>query len=329
MFRKILKGCAALGIVACGLAILNFSALWSDDGVPVLLAHRGMAQQFSREGLTNETCTAARMLPTGHDYLENTIPSMRRAFELGADIVEIDIHPTTDGEFAVFHDWTIDCRTNGKGVTREQSMAYLRTLDIGFGYTADNGMTFPFRGQHFGAMPSLKDVLAAFPQKRFLINIKSDDDVEADLLAAYLGAKLPDGVMFFGGDRPIARLRALYPDARLSSYASLRRCVKAYVAFGWFGYVPKDCRNAIVFVPINYRLLMAGWPNLLVARLRGFNSELFMVGRYSGASSTGLIDDPAMLEEFAAGYAGGISTDRIDVMGPWLMKAVVQGKSEP
>jgi len=69
-----------------------------------------------------------RAPPTASIYLntailENTLDSMAAAFELGADVVELDIHPTTDGQFAVFHDWTIDCRTNGKGVTRKQSMA--------------------------------------------------------------------------------------------------------------------------------------------------------------------------------------------------------------
>jgi glycerophosphoryl diester phosphodiesterase len=94
----------------------------------------------------NDTCTAARMLPPEHDYLENTIASMEASFKAGADIVEFDVHPTTDGHFAVFHDWTLDCRTNGKGVTREHSLQELKTLDIGYGYTADGGKTFPFRG---------------------------------------------------------------------------------------------------------------------------------------------------------------------------------------
>lgn len=98
-----------------------------------------MAQRFDERDLKNDTCTAARMLPPTHDYLENTLRSMRASFEAGADVVELDVHPTTDGEFAVFHDWTIDCRTDGHGVTREQSMAKLKTLDIGYGYTADGG----------------------------------------------------------------------------------------------------------------------------------------------------------------------------------------------
>lgn len=122
---------------------------------PVLVAHRGLAQDFDRTDLTNETCTAARMLPTPHDYLENTIASMQAAFAYGADFVEFDVHPTTDGHFAVFHDWTVDCRTNGTGVTREHTLASLQSLDIGHGYTSDGGETYPFRGKGTGLMPSL------------------------------------------------------------------------------------------------------------------------------------------------------------------------------
>ena len=48
---------------------------------------------------------------------------MEAAFGAGADIVEFDVHPTTDGAFVVFHDWTVDCRTNGNGVTRSHTLA--------------------------------------------------------------------------------------------------------------------------------------------------------------------------------------------------------------
>jgi glycerophosphoryl diester phosphodiesterase len=74
--------------------------------------------------------------------------------------------------------WTVDCRTNGTGVTRRQTLVYLKSLDIGHGYTADGGKTFPFRGKGIGLMPTLREVLAAFPDRRFLINIKSDDPEE-------------------------------------------------------------------------------------------------------------------------------------------------------
>src|SRR6478735_2591021 len=112
---------------------------------PTLLAHRGISQQFDTADLRNDTCTASRMRPPTHRYLENTISSMQASFDAGADIVEIDVHPTTDGHFAVFHDWTLDCRTNGRGVTREHTLAELKKLDAGYGYTADGGKTYPLR----------------------------------------------------------------------------------------------------------------------------------------------------------------------------------------
>ena len=117
-------------LVTLGLLMLtafiffNNSNLFAPElfGKPILLAHRGIAQRFETAGVTNDTCTASRMLPPVHGHLENTIASMRASFEAGADIVEFDVHPTTDGQFAVFHDWTLDCRSDGHGVTREHSL---------------------------------------------------------------------------------------------------------------------------------------------------------------------------------------------------------------
>src|SRR5262245_20659057 len=128
-----------LGATAFGVFIYVNNTSWlapAMSGKPVLLAHRGLAQTFHREGLTSETCTASRIHAPRHEFLENTIASMQAAFAAGADIVEFDVHPTTDGHFAVFHDWTLDCRTNGQGVTREKTLAGLKALDIGYGYTA-------------------------------------------------------------------------------------------------------------------------------------------------------------------------------------------------
>src|SRR5438045_716421 len=185
--RKLGFATAAIIAVAAGVYINNTNFLAPHrNGKPVLLAHRGMAQRFDERDVKNDTCTAAQMLPATHDYLENTVRSMRASFDAGADVVELDVHPTTDGEFAVFHDWTLDCRTDGHGVTREHSMAYLKKLDVGHGYTTDGGKTFPFRGKGIGMMPTLDEVLSTFPQARLLINVKSRDPSEGEKLAAVL-----------------------------------------------------------------------------------------------------------------------------------------------
>jgi glycerophosphoryl diester phosphodiesterase len=285
---------------------------------PTLLAHRGITPRFEMAGLENDTCTATRIAPPTTPYLENTIPSIGASFAAGADVVEVDVHPTTDGSFAVFHDWTLDCRTDGHGVTREHSMDELRRLDAGFGYTADHGKTFPFRGKGVGLIPSLTDVLDTFPHRRFLINVKSNDPAEGARLAAALGRLPPDrrdDLMVYGGDRPIDQLRGALPGMKLMSRQSLTACLGRYIAWGWTGAVSGRCADMLVLVPSNIAPWLWGWPGKFLARMRAVHSETFVLGPYHrGQFSTG-IDTAAALRRLPAGYAGGIWTDDIETMG--------------
>lgn len=140
---KLSKAKKIMLVVACAILGLYLgNAAWlvpSNAEQRLLVAHRGLHQTYSPVGVGDQDCTAIIIDLPIHDYLENTLPSIQAAIELGADIVEIDIHPTTDGEFVVFHDWTLDCRTDGTGVVRRHDTAYLKSLDIGYGYTADGG----------------------------------------------------------------------------------------------------------------------------------------------------------------------------------------------
>ncbi len=65
----------------------------------------------------------------GHEP-ENTLRSVRRALEMGADGVEIDVH-WHEGELIVIHDSTLNRTTNGLGPLRRRSLARLRRLDAG------------------------------------------------------------------------------------------------------------------------------------------------------------------------------------------------------
>lgn len=67
----------------------------------------------------------------GHEP-ENTIRSVRRALELGADGVEVDVH-LAGGQLLVIHDETLDRTTNGHGRVAAKSFAHLRSLDAGLG----------------------------------------------------------------------------------------------------------------------------------------------------------------------------------------------------
>jgi glycerophosphoryl diester phosphodiesterase len=310
------------------LALTSFIALNNTNlftsahtGSPVLLAHRGIAQRFDASGVKNDTCTATRILPPKHDFLENTIASMRASFASGADIVELDVHPTTDGKFAVFHDWTLDCRTDGHGVTREHSMVELKTLDIGYGYTADGGKTYPFRGKGIGLMPTLGEVLRAFPGKRFLINVKSNDATEGARLSAFLNsldASERKALMVYGGDKPIAALRAAAPDLQLMSRSSLKACLLRYIAVGWSGMVPQACRSSVIFVPINVAPWLWGWPSRFLDRMGSVHSAVFVIGPYHGGDFSTGMDSTDDLERLPVGYTSGIMTNEIVLTAKWL-----------
>jgi glycerophosphoryl diester phosphodiesterase len=313
---------AAVGglVIAAGLFVANTSVLGPKmTGKPTLLAHRGVAQTFPPDGIENDTCTASRIRPPEHELLENTIPSMQAAFAAGADIVEFDVHPTTDGQFAVFHDWTIDCRTNGRGVTREKSLAELKALDIGYGYTADGGVTFPFRGKGVGLMPSLDEVLAAFPDKRLLVNVKSRDPEEGRKLAARLG-RLPEDqrarLAVYGGNEPVEALRSALPGVRAMSRQSFQSCLLTYMSVGWTGAVPASCRNTVLLVPINYAWLAWGWPNRFLARMREVGTEVYVIGPHAGGGFTTGIDTALEVGQLPEGYNGGIWTNRIQAIAP-------------
>lgn len=317
--------------IRTGLAILLVAfALWLGNSSrfaeplasgPRLLAHRGLGQDYSRDGLTGETCTAARMLPSEHPYLENTLPSMRAAFVLGAEVVELDIHPTADGRFAVFHDWRLDCRTEGTGVTREQTLAYLQSLDVGYGYTADGGETYPFRGKGVGMLPSLDQVLEAFPDRRLLLNLKSDDPREGELLAEFL-TRLPEThrerLMVYGARRPMAVLRDRLPSLRVMSRKSLEKCLIPYVALGWSGHVPASCERTLLVVPTNVAPWLWGWPNRFLQRMDAVDTPVYLVDDYTGGRFSRGLDRVEDLEKIPAGYSGGIWTDRIDRLAPAL-----------
>jgi glycerophosphoryl diester phosphodiesterase len=308
---------AVLAIAAGALYFSNASWLARPSiGVPTWLAHRGQHQAFSRERLANDTCTAAQSLPQTHPYLENTIASMRAAFNAGASVVELDVHATSDGQLVVFHEERLECRTNGSGAVRERPLEYLRSLDVGYGYTSDGGKTFPLRGSGVGELRTLREVLAAFPNERFLIHIKMNDVSVADRLAALLAEHSPGEQarwMVYGSERPVQRTVERLPAMRGLTGSSVKACMYRYILLGWSGYMPKACQHTFVLLPVNWTWVVWGFPHRFVARLAEHGTEIFLVGANSGRDwLSGIDSNEAMSAACAGNYSGGIWTDRIE-----------------
>jgi glycerophosphoryl diester phosphodiesterase len=305
-------------LAAAAVWFNNSSAVYgpSPNAKTLVLAHRGIHQTFSSENLDNDTCTAMLIAPPQHSFLENTIASMRAAFDSGADVVELDVHLTPDGKFAVFHDWTLDCRTDGSGVTEATPFAVLKTLDIGHGYTADGGKSFPFRGRGKGLMPELTEVLEAFPGRKFLVNYKSKRAEEGTALAALLAARGEFRASLFGvygGREPTRTAIQSVADLRGYDRDSLKACIVRYAALGWSGYVPQACRHTILALPANIAQWMWGWPHRFVARMQAEGTDVILLGPWSGGASAG-IDVDAELELVPKKFGGLVWTNHAETM---------------
>lgn len=314
---------AILAIVLLVLTVVNASWLAPEPkGGPKLVAHRGVHQLYDHAGVGRDTCTATRIEQPSHPFLENTLPSMQEAVKSTAQMVEVDIAPTADGEIALFHDWSLDCRTDGTGPVREATLAELKALDAGFGYTADGGKTFPFRGTGLGMIPSLGEAAAALPNTPMIYNFKSKNPAEAELLARKLreAGRDPEamGDGFYGHPAVVARARELFPDSWAFSADEAEACSKAYVLYGWTGILPAACKGGTLVVPLDRQFAFWGWPNRLIARMEAHGGRVLVVGPIGDPDAPRGLTLPEQFGEIPDSFNGYVWVEDIWNLGPAL-----------
>ena len=306
LWKKIL---IIIAVIAVALSLINASWIaGAQPGRLVVVAQRGIVQPTvgSRQG----GCDAARIRPPEENlYIENSLPSLYKATRLGADAVSVDVRRTRDGQMVLFRDPTLDCRTNGKGALADRTLAELKALDIGWGYTADGGRTFPLRGRGIGGMPTVEEALREVWRTRIVFNLRGTDPADADaLVAAFSRAavKIDDKYSFHGRPAVLARLKSLVPRAWTYGEAELESgCLADYKRIGWLGFVPASCRGATVAVPLNGQWTLWGWPNRFQARMGGAGARQVMFERYSGGEIVGL-RRPEQLGEVPRDFRGHV-----------------------
>lgn len=312
-----------LAIATLAGTVVNASWLAPDPAGGVkLIAHRGIQQNYIVAGAQPDACTAALIEQPVHDYIGNTARSMRKAQQMGAQMVEMDIVLTSDGQIAIFQDGSLDCRTNASGDTGDFSMEELQAVNIAHFYSADGGETFPLRAKGAGQMPSLEQALAVLPRTPIMFNLGSATAAEADLLASRLDAAGRDveevGDAFYGDAAAIARIAQHYPDAWSFSADSARACSEAYVLRGWTGILPSVCEGGTMIVPLNSQWTFWGWPNRLMARMDEAGGHVLVLAPDGeGDTLTGLIL-PEQLTEIPASYSGYVWVEDMWTLGPAL-----------
>jgi glycerophosphoryl diester phosphodiesterase len=116
---------------------------------------------------------------------ENTLRSFKLAFDMKADMIELDIRKSKDGHLVVIHDSTVNRTTNGRGYVKDLTLAELKRLDAGKGEK----------------IPTLEEVIEVGAGKtKFAIEIK-EQGTEKKAINLIKEYNLLDDVFFISKNR--------------------------------------------------------------------------------------------------------------------------------
>jgi glycerophosphoryl diester phosphodiesterase len=134
------------------------------------------------------------------EFPSNTMYAFQRSLQVGADMLELDVGVTKDGQVVVMHDTTVDRTTNGHGTVASFTLAKLRKLDAAYWFSGGSNAyrhdrarsAYRLRGVATGKrkppkgftaadfrVPTLKEVLKAFPHTPINVEIKGRTKAEA------------------------------------------------------------------------------------------------------------------------------------------------------
>jgi len=246
---------------------------WSTIEGPLLLAHRGASAERP----------------------ENTLAAFELGLELGADVLELDVHPSRDGVLIVSHDAHA---LRSAGVARalaDCDWAEIAGWDAGFGFQ-DSSDQRPFVGRGLG-LPRFDDVLAALPNALFNVDIKLARDHELGNLLATIRARQAESRVLLTSfsSEVLGLVRSLRYEGPIGLAESEVKRLVMSPAFltRWF-----PLAGSRVQIPVR-----SGWLDLSTARLIDKCHRLGLAVDYW------VIDDPTEAERLLARGADGIITD--------------------
>jgi arylsulfatase A-like enzyme/glycerophosphoryl diester phosphodiesterase len=139
---------------------------------------------------------------------ECTLAAIRRAIEVGATAVEVDVRTSQDGQLFILHDATLDRTTNGKGPANALTLAQLQQLDAGSSFDP------AYQGER---IPSLIEVAELCLGKiDILLDLKEQGDEYDTKVARVIREHFDPGQTIVGA-RSVAqakRFRELLPQAK-------------------------------------------------------------------------------------------------------------------
>lgn len=94
---------------------------------------------------------------------ENTLISFKRAIEMGADGIELDVQMSKDGHLVVIHDERVDRTTDGIGFVKDFTLKEIKRLDAGIKFGKK------FSGER---IPALYEVFDLVANQNIILNIE-------------------------------------------------------------------------------------------------------------------------------------------------------------
>ena len=232
---------------------------------------------------------------------ENTLYSFELADAAGADVLELDVHPSSDGHIMVIHDPTVDRTSNGTGAVRSLRLNELKALDFAWQFRLPDTEGYPMRGMGIG-IPTLNELFDRFPGRSYSIDIKENDPDFATEVVRLIHRREMRGRVVFGSFHPrITRiLRAAVPPI---SVAADRPAALRLLATSYAGLPARWLSACDAYMLPDRAGLLPVATTPLVRAIHRLGRRLYVW----------TIDDPAVMRRLLALGADGIITNRTDL----------------
>lgn len=184
-------------------------------------------------GMTAADAVPHRYLKIGHRGAsayapENTLAAIRKAAELGADMVELDVHCCRDGTAIIIHDQEISRTTDGRGSIYDYRVDELKQFDAGDGEripTLDEAVQCCL-GLGLGLYLEVKDV---FCIPSVAAAVRADDLFDRCIVASFRA----DWLAELKAQEPRIRVAVLFGSIHVDPVALARAARADYVHPGW------------------------------------------------------------------------------------------------
>lgn len=230
----------------------------------------------------------------------NTIAALEQAMLDGADVLEADAQLSSDGVLVLMHDDTVDRTTNGTGRVAELTLSELQALNAAFGYEGEPADRFADAGV---TVPTLAEGFAAFPDVRWIVEIKPDTEEAAREMCNTIREAGMETRALVGSfhDSAMAHFRSVCPEVATGMASDEAFSFYVMARLGLAKFHPT--RAVAMQVPPRASGLDVVHPRLVeAAHARGIAVQVWT------------INDPAEMDALIARGVDGIITDRVDVM---------------